>query len=272
MAKEDNEETEDTSAQKTPAETKAFKNGWRPKEDWKGDEDEWIEAKEFNFRGELMGRISEQSSILSNFKNQIAERDQTIEDLVTHHKGVSDREYKKALKALQEQKVEAIDDGDGSTVVEIDNEIDELKDRRAEASRATKESKATETTPPEVVDWLQKPQNKWYVNDSFLKSVADGIAKDLIRKNPNLGPASLLAKMDAKMREELPHRFEGNPAVDEASADDRTNDPNRKPGSKRKLTMRDLTEEQQDIAKRFIKTKVMTLDQYIDDLKAIGEL
>lgn len=267
------EEEKESGNTRTAAEDKAHKSGWRPKDDWKGDDDEWIDAREFNFRGELMGRISEQSSILSNFKNQIAERDKTIEDLVTHHKGVSEREYKKALKTLQDAKIEAIDEGDGSAVVEIDNEIDELKGKKQAAEKHVSPDKnIKDSTPPEVIDWLQKPQNKWYVNDSFLKSVADGIAKGLMQKNPNISPTNLLHQMDVKMREELPHRFDGNPSVNETEADDLTNSSSNGKAKSRKLGMRDLDEEQQAIVRRFIKTKVMTLDEYIDDLKAIGEL
>ena len=142
------EEENNEPAQIAPAEAKASKSGWRPKEDWKGDEDEWVDAKEFNYRGDLMGRISEQSSILNNFKNQIAERDKTIQDLVDHHKSMSDREYKKALKSLQSSKVEAIDDGDGASVVEIDNEIDELKEKRDAANKTgdtTRDQKISDT-------------------------------------------------------------------------------------------------------------------------------
>lgn len=276
MAEEDTgtgEEENNEPAQMTVTEEKASKSGWRPKEDWKGDEDEWVDAKEFNYRGDLMGRISEQSSILNNFKNQIAERDKTIQDLVDHHKNMSDREYKKALKALQSSKVEAIDDGDGASVVEIDNEIDELKDKRDAANKTDgkpRDQNINDTTPKEVIDWLQKPQNKWYTTDSFMKNVADAIAKELYQKSPNLPPATLLQQMDERMRKELPHKFEDNPSVNNLGTDDATHS-SRKPRTK-KLSMRDLNDDQQAVARRFIKSGLMTLDEYIDDLKTVGDI
>ena len=48
-----------------PAEGKARKNGWLPEDDWHGEAGDWVDYKEFNLRGELMGRINEQSSIIS---------------------------------------------------------------------------------------------------------------------------------------------------------------------------------------------------------------
>lgn len=256
----------------SPAQEKAFSKGWRLEKDWQGESEDWVDAKEFNFRGELMARISEQSSILNNFKNQIAERDTAIKDMTTHHKNVAQIEYKKALKMLQDAKVEAIDEGDGESVVKLDDEIDELKSKARKVGEVTQpRSKEASPTPPEVVDWLQKPQNKWYATDTFLKTVADGIAKQILQDNPNCTPARLLVIMDDKIRKELPHRFEGNPSVDQSEAGDLTN----KDGSRRKsqkLGMRDLDEVQQDVAKRYIKLGVMTLDEYIDDLKTIGEL
>ena len=269
MAEED-EGTGNEPKQMTSAEEKASKNGWRPEDDWKGDPDDWVPAKEFNFRGELMGRIAEQSSILNNFKNQIAERDKTIDDMSDLQGRISEREYKKALKTLQEAKAEAIDTGEGDAVVQLDDEIDELK--RHQPNTATPGNKKIKNdTPPEVVDWLQRPQNKWYVNDSFLKSVADGIARDIIGKNPNISPSLMLAQMDDKMRKELPHRFEGNPsAVNDLDPDDVTK--GGKPRGRRNPTFRDLDEVQQDICKRFEKLGVMTRKEYIDELVAQGDI
>ena len=255
----------------TPTQEKAFSKGWRPEKDWDGESDEWVDAREFNFRGELMARISEQSSILNNFKNQIAERDTTIKDMSAHHKNVAEIEYKKALKMLQDAKVEALDEGESETVVKLDDEIDDLKQKARRSKVPNTKKPIKDTTPPEVIDWLQKTQNKWYVNDPFLKSVADGIAKGIIQANPNTAPTRLLEQMDKKIREELPHRFDGNPSVNQHDTDDTT--PSRKSGQKgKKLGMRDLDEVQKDVAKRYIKLGVMTLDEYIDDLKTIGEL
>ncbi len=277
MAEDDTgtgDEGNQESAQMTNAEEEASKSGWRPKEDWQGEAADWVDAPEFNYRGQLMGRISEQSSILNNFKNQIAERDKTIDDLVDHHKSMSEREYKKALKTLQTEKVAALDDNDGESVVEIDNEIDDLKDKRTQANKPQPQQSAKDikdTTPPEVIDWLQKSQNKWYVNDSFLKSVADGIAKEIMQKNPNVTPTLLLSQMDSKMRKELPHRFEDNPSVNDTETDDTTNSSSGK-GKGKKLGMRDLNEDQAAVARRFIKSGLMTLDEYIDDLKTVGDI
>ncbi len=272
MAEEDEgqEGEENKPKQLTPAEEKASKNGWRPEEDWKGDPDDWVPAKEFNFRGELMGRIAEQSSILNNFKNQIAERDSVIKDMSDLQGKISEREYKKALKTLQEQKAEAIDTGEGEAVVQLDDEIDDLKARRpAPDQQGDKPRK--DDTPSEVVEWLQQSQNKWYVQDPFLKSVADGIAKTIINDNPNISPSLMLSQMDEKMRKELPHRFVDNPSpVNDLSPDDVTK--GGKPPGERKRTFRDLNEIQQEICRRFEKLGVMTRKEYIDELVAQGDI
>jgi len=268
MAKED-EGKGNEPKQLTSAETKASKNGWRPEADWKGDPDDWVPAKEFNFRGELMGRIAEQSSILNNFKNQIVERDNVIKDMSDLQGKISEREYKKALKSLQEQKAEAIDSGEGETVVQLDDEIDDLKGRRLQPAKPGRPKK--DDTPAEVVDWLQQTKNKWYVNDPFLKSVADGIAKGIIQANPNITPGLMLSQMDDKMRKELPHRFVDNPAVvNDLDPNDVTQ--GGKPPGQRKRTFRDLDEVQQDICKRFEKLGVMTRKEYIDELVAQGDI
>ena len=103
-----------------------------------------------------------------------------------------------------------------------------------------------------------------------MKNVADAIAKDLYQKSPNLPPATLLQQMDERMRKELPHKFEDNPSVNNLDTDDTTNS-SRKSKTK-KLGMRDLNDDQQAVARRFIKSGLMTLDEYIDDLKTVGDI
>lgn len=265
------EEDQDTKGKPNgdPHEGKAREGGWRPKEEWDGDESDWVTAKEFNFRGELMGRINEQSSILSNFKGQIAERDQALVDLKANQDKIADREFKKALKVLKQQKAEAVDEADGARVVELDEEIDNLKD---EQRTATAEVPATTPdTPQEVTDWLQNPRNSWYINDPVLKRVADAHANTILNQNPNIDPSVLLKRMEKLVRDELPLRFKGGNSVDEGGNDTGEGRRNNN-GNGKKPTIHDLDEDQQACARRFAKLGVMTVDQYIDDLVADGEL
>ena len=263
------EQKKEEAPQMTASEEKARASGWVPENEWKGDADQWVDAKEYNFRGELMDRISEQSSILNNLKGQIDERDKTIKDMVSMQSKIADREYKRALNDLKKAKAIAIEEGEGEKVVEIDEEIDALEEKRAEIEQPA-EAPVAPNTPPEVVSWLQDPKNQWYNRDPFLKSVADAYAANILREHPNLTPTDVLSRMESAIKKELPHKFNGGaaPSVDDGGGDAT----NRTRSNQRTPRFADLDEEQQAVAKRFEKLGVMTKQEYIDELVAQGEL
>ena len=253
----------------TPAQQKALDGGWTDLDSWHGDPEEWVDYKEFNFRGELMGALSEKSSIIANQKRQIDENTKVITDLAELQRRTAEREYKKALKDLTAQKAEAVTEGDGERVVELDEAIDGLK---TEAEEAIAEPKATPTTPsqqPEIATWLSQPENQWYNQDPFLKSVAEGIAKTIMQNNPQTPVQSMLDQMTAKMKLELPHKFKSNVNSVDSGDGDITGATTRK-GKKPKFG--DLTQEQQDVARLFVKQGVMTQEEYIEDLVALGDI
>ena len=248
------------------AEQKARDSNWAPRDEWKGDEDDWVDYKEFNFRGELMGRVKEQSSIMHNLKNQVSESKKVIDDLKGLQKTISDREYKKALAALRAEKAEAVGVGDGDRVVELDEEIDTLKEKKTQVAQA---AAAPAPIPAEITEWLGKPENQWYHQNQFLKDVADAMARDIRQNNAGIEPGALLRQVDTKLRKELPQHFPNrSSAVSDGSGDGQSSGQSR--GNKPKYS--DMTDEQQSACKRFEKTGVMTRQEYIDELVKAGDL
>jgi len=268
----ENEDKQDEQEKQEPdklsaGQIKAADNGWRPEEEWNGEPDDWVDWKEFNFRGQLMGRINEQSGILHTYKGQIEEQKKVIDDLSSLQKGIADREYKKAIKSLRLEKARAVEEGEGGRVVEIEEKIDELKDKKASYDKPSPPPTVDDSVPPEVVAWLEKPDNQWYHQDLFLKSVADGYAKSIKDSNPALGPAALLAQVDKAMKRELPHRFRAGTTVDGGG------DLNHRERSNgKKPTFSDLDDMQKECATRFERSGVMTKQEYIDELVASGDL
>ena len=250
-----------------PEKEKARADGWRPKEEWEGPEDQWVDYGEFNYRGELMGRISEQSNIIHNQKKQLDEVKQTINDLKAFQNKIAENEYNKIMKTLRAQKAQAIEDGEGQLVAEIEEQIDDLKE-----TRAASEEKPTKTNSdvepemhPEVRAWLDNPANSWYNTDSVLRGAATAIAAE-IAEDPSKSPGVVLREMTERIRKELPHKFRGGSAV---SGGDQNSRPNG--GGKKKRTLNDLEPFQQEVAKRFVRDGVMTADEYIEQLDALGE-
>lgn len=252
----------------SPAEAKARKAGWSPLDTWRGDEADWVDYKEFNLRGELMGRINEQSGIINHLQSKVTDREKAINDMAALQTQISEREYKKALKDLQMEKKAALEEQDYDGVIDIDDQITELKTMKpvpVEEAPAAEE----QGVPQEIVDWLSKPEQSWYHTNSTLRGMAEGIAGIIQSENPNISPADLCKQVNQKIRTEVPQYFKDSPSVDaggEFSGNSQTRGKGGAPG------WNSLTSEQKAVAERFERVGAMTKKEYIKSLVELGEL
>ena len=263
-------EVEEVVEEFSPAEAKARKGGWSPQEGWRGAEEDWVDFKEFNLRGELMGRINEQSGVINHLQNKVGDRDKAINDMAALQSQISEREYKKALKDLQGQKKELMEDNDFDGVINIDDEIADLKAAKPAPVEAIDEQPAANTVPQEIVDWLADPEQSWYHTNATLRGMAEGIAGVIQGDNPNISPSELIKKVNTNIRKEAPQHFQNsNSAVDtggEFNGNSQTRGKGGIPG------WNSLTEEQKAVANRFERVGAMTKKEYITSLVELGEL
>ena len=268
-AKKEAVQEEAPKAEGNPAEAKARGDGWRPEKEWNGDPSQWVDYREFNVRGELMGRIQEQSNIIHNQKGQIEEVKHALTDLKSMQDKIAENEYKKLMKNLKSAKAAAIDDSNGEAVAEIDEEIDNLKtaySAASEAKPAATVKQATKALSPEVQSWLAQPQNSWYNTNVVMRTQANAVAADITKQNPTFTPGQVLAEMDRVIRQELPHKF-NHSNVDSGDSYNRPNS-----GSNKRRGLSDLTDDEQNAAKRFIKLGVFkNVNEYIEQLDTAGD-
>lgn len=264
-------EQEQEEVKLSPSQQKAANDGWVPEDKWQGDPADWVDHKEFNLRGELMGRINEQSSIINHLQKKVSTRDKALSDMADLQTKIADKAFKDAMQTLKQQKISALEDDDHAAVVEIDEQIDALKENKPkpaqeEAQEQAPQPQTADNTPKEIIDWLSKPTNQWYHKDSTLKMIANGIAADIKTKNPNISPTDLINRMESTLRKELPHRF-GRPADVDAGGDYTQSN-----NTTKKHTWKDLSEDQKRAGDRFEKIGLMTRKEYIDSLEQAGDL
>ena len=88
----------------TPAEERALADGWNPDPDSLENPDDWVDAKAFNFRGELMGRISQQGRKLSALEADNATLSKLVAKGNENTKRMVEEAYKKAVRDLKSEK------------------------------------------------------------------------------------------------------------------------------------------------------------------------
>lgn len=194
---------ENIEFQSNPVEDQAREQGWVPKDDFKGEEHKWVDAGEFLRRGELFGKIESQNKELKAIR-------ETLAQFKDHHSKVQEAAYKKAVADLKAQKKAALIDGDADLVIEVD---EQLLDIKQEQTRITSQPAQTSAEDhPEFVAFKNK--NSWYENVYPMRRWADARGEELAREGKS--PSDVLRTIEREAREEFPKRFE-NPNRSKAS-------------------------------------------------------
>lgn len=249
---------EDTSTPQereySDAELKAMQSGWKPKDQYSGDDSKWVDAEEFNRRGELFGKID----VLSR---ELKESKKALRMLQEHHAKVRDTEYQRALNQLKAEKKAAYEEGNVDRIVEIDDQIAEVKASKKVEEEAIKQQ--VNQPDPRFMAWVDR--NSWYAQDAEMRTFADATGTAYAANNPNKDPEEVLEYVAGKVRKAFPEKFVNpnrtKPSAVEGSAASSKATPKKESYS--------LSEEEARVMHTFVRQGIMTKEEYIEQLKKI---
>ncbi len=256
-------------------ESKAAESGWRPEGEWTGESESWIDARTFNMRGELLDRIKSQTSQLRGQDKKISKLETGLEKLAEHNRSMDEIAFKKALHELKGLKKDALDVADHDQVVEIDDQISELKATQKDSGPQSQVVEDTHGINPEVTQWIEK--NDWYKTDITMRGAADALTMEIVQTYPELkgNPSAVLEKVSNRLKEEFPNKFgktrrtTTQSVAEPSDADTST----RTKGSGKKYGAKSLNEMQLQIGRTFVEAGAMkNLNEYAEQLAEIGEL
>lgn len=281
MSEEKEVQQQDTSAEQEShavneqIEKEARLFGWVPKEEFRGSEDDWVDAEVFVKRGKEINPILRKNNelLMKKLDEKAKEIDSikaSVEEFKKFQKESFERktaEYEVQIAQLKSQKREAIAEGNGDLVVDIDDQIDSLKEAQREAKEAAKakpepEQPAQVSIPddPELQSWLTK--NTWFGNDIEMTELANTLGSSVRKQFPHLTSRAFLDKLDDKIREYMPNKFLGNKA--KGSAVDSSGSV-RGSGSSGKKTYDNLPDDAKQACDRFIKNGwIKSKQEYVD--------
>lgn len=253
------ESQEETSSapQYSAVEIQAMELGWKPKEEFHGDESLFIDAKEFVGRASLYNKIEAQKNELKTIK-------QGVDALKEHYAHVETRAYEKALKELERQQKQAIRDGDADSFESIEDQKKALEAERQEFVEATEKIK-TEAPQihPELQNWINR--NPWYNTQQHMKVFADQLGNRLAAdvRDGRMTQKEALLKIEAAVKEEFPNKFR-NPNRDKPASVEATS---KHTGSRAGNASFKMNPEQEMVWKNLERSKIMTKEEYITSLK-----
>lgn len=240
-------------------ELRAMDMGWRPKEEFQGNEDDFIEAKEFVRRQPLFEKIETQSK-------QIKAVSKALEALKVHYTRVEQAAVEKAITQMKVARKEALSDGDGDRFEVLDDEIKKAEGQLTQIEKIQKEPIVEETVDhPEWKAFTSR--NPWYTNTGYMRKFADEVGTELAQRG--MSPSEVLKEVEKAVRKEFPQKFT-NP--NKESAPDVSTSRSSTSNVKRNGDESKLSDSQRKIMNDLVRQGVLSKEEYIADLKSIGEL
>lgn len=185
----------------SPIEQKALEMGWKPKDQFEGDEEAFIDAKEFVRRQPLFDKISSQS-------REIKEIRQALNAFKTHYTTVQESAYQKALRDLKAARAQAVTEGDGDRFDALDAEVKSVE-KQVEVLKTAQETAPAGEAHPEFQAWVN--QNRWYTETKYMREYAEEVGARLHAQG--LAPADVLRGVSEAVKKEFPQKF-SNPNKD----------------------------------------------------------
>jgi len=241
--------------QYTDIELRAMDMGWRPREEFNGADEDFIEAKEYVNRKPLFDKIEYQSKELKSVKR-------ALDALKTHYTKVQETEYERALNSLKQQRKQALTEGDGDKFEAVDVEIKNVE-RQAREIKAIHVDTSVPEVNPEFQSWLNK--NTWYNDTQYMRAFADDYGTRLAANG--MAPSEVLVQVEKAVRKEFPQKFR-NPNKEDAG-DVGNSRSARNTSSRQSSDEAGLNEQERKIMNDLVRSGVMTKEKYIADLKAV---
>ena len=235
-----------------PYETEAREQGWRPKEEYEGDPNKWRPAKEFVERGELFGKID-------TLGKELKETKKAMKMMQEHHAKVKETEYKRAVEELKALQKKHLEEGNSDGYLETTELLTDLKAEQKAREVIGAQQPQQQGVDPRFTQWVDS--NKWYSKDAEMRQYADVVGMGYAQTNPNLDPEDVLRYVTAQVRARFKDKFE-NPNRNKPSAVE--GGASNTPAKSDKF---ELTEDERRVMNTFVRTNMMTKEEYIAEVK-----
>lgn len=185
-------------------ETEAADMGWTPKEQWKGNPDNWKDAKTYVEHGEDIVRVTKAQ--LKAQEKEFGERIKKIENLNSKTVERLQKQFEKDLAEAKEAKKAAVKAGNVEEVERLDGVIEDLRDD-APAKKLT--GAALDKHNQKVQETWTEGQKDWWGVDEDMTAWAIGKSQSFAAKDPDISIEDNLTKLDEALKKKYPEKFGG---------------------------------------------------------------
>ena len=257
------EEYDEPNKEVNEAVEKATSSGWKPREEFEGDPDEWVDADEFLRRRPLFDSLHKANRKTKQLEKEVA-------GLVAFQKQQQDlfkKERETLVEELRKATRTAAQENDAARMLEIDDQIEEIEKNAPVVSEVAE----PEESDPVYDAWVEK--NAWYEEDDDMAAHADAIGARLQKKGIT-DNEELLDQVAAKIKELYPQKFGNKKRTKPAKVGGGT-PPATPRATGAKITYSDLPSEAKMLYRRLVKSKnnphgIMTSEEYLSQYDAVS--
>jgi len=188
--------------------------GHIPKEEFRGDASKWVPADKYVERADnlmpiLKSQLGKYEGEISNLKATVESQKKTTEKLLKMGETVQQRAHEQAKRELTKEQVQAVMDGN----VEKWQQLEDQKDGLPKPEPVV----AEEPGNPIFDQW--HTGNEWYLKDEDMTDFANLQAQKITKQSPSLSYDQVLQKVESKIKETFPQRFENPKRVEPSVVD-----------------------------------------------------
>lgn len=231
---------EETPPEYSETELEAIEQGWNP---------EGVEGKRNLSAEEFLDRKPLYDD-LRKTKRSLRKQQEQIEALKKHVEIADERARERALRELDAQKREALEDQNYDAVMAIDKQI-----------RETENAPLATDTPANPAFDRWREDNDWYDESPEMKDYADMVGNHYAARHPGEDPAKVFEYVTNEVKTRFADKFQNT----------RRQQPNpvegavrgRAPVSKQRHSERDLPDEHRQIMNTLVKGGTMSKEEYL---------
>ena len=258
-----------------PVEIEARADGWVPKEEYRGNESDWVDAETFVERGRQINPIlrannarlkKELEAERKRFEKELEDMRKSTEDVKTFIQEANERKVQnleKQLKELRAARSEATAQEDHEKAADIEEQIDKVKEAvtaaKAPAPEPQPKPQDNVEVTPEMQTWFGN--NQWFDSPDYQEETAlvATLGRTIRQKHPTVNGVEFLQMLDEAIDKYVPE-VRGNKKKGGASPMSSARSGRATP---EKRSYENLPPEAKAACDKYVKQKLMTREEYV---------
>ncbi len=211
------------SAEEKQYEERARRQGWRPKDEYSGNADRWVDAKTFVMRGEaelplirerfrkMDAQFAETKTKLTDAEKKVGEMSEVLVELRDMSLKSEERAYTRAMQEIRRKQQAAVREANEEAFNAAAVEAEQLgpppaaPPKREARTEPVIERPAAGVPDPAVIQWVG--DNPWFNNDQVLHYFAIDEENKVKAEFPGMSVPEQLSEVKQRTMDRFPEKF-----------------------------------------------------------------